>query len=141
MGKSLYVLLSNVLKKKFKTKIDTSSCMFQLHAMLVFPKNHALLGVLIITCLNLIFSINTTIPPKGIYDFLPFLCHYQSIFYSLSVCLSVSEIILFGGYFSFRHGKLLHRIILLQEIDWGLSIDKIDIAVSWIQVLKYKWDF
>lgn len=114
--------------------------MFQLHAMFVFPKNCALLGVLIFTCLNLIFSINTTIPPKGIYDFLPFLCHHQPIFYSLSVCLSRRSFCLVATFF-FLHGKLLHRIILLQEIDWSLFIDKIDIALSWIQVLKYNGIF
>lgn len=136
----LYYFQTCLGKEKFKTKIHTSSFILQLHAMFVLHKSDALLEVLILICLNFIFFINT-IPPNGVYDFLPFLCHHQPIFYSLSLSLSLWELFAWWLLFFFWCGRLLHRIILLQKIDWGLFIYQINIAVSWIQVLKYEWGF
>lgn len=91
-------------KENFKTKIDTSSSfILQLHAMFVFHKSDTRLGILILICLNLIISINPTVPPKGVCDFLPFLCLHWSIIFPLSMsplCLSLRPFSL-GGYFFF----------------------------------------
>lgn len=56
--------------------------------MFVFHKSGVLLGVLVLLGSNLIFVINTTIPPKDVYD-LHFLCHPP-----VSLCVSLSEAIL-----------------------------------------------
>lgn len=106
-------------KDKSKSKTDSFiTFIWQLHRVFVFHKSGVLLEVFVFLCSNLLFVINATIPPKGIYiyDLLHFLCHPPA-YLLVSLCLSLTETILLLVTICVceeaRQGeRLLHRSIL-----------------------------